>query len=463
VWRKIVEKARVLLPGVQAKARVLLPGVQAKARVLIPRVQAKVRVVMPHIDALVANESRPRWFLPAVAVAGLAVGIGLVAIIVSAVRGGGDTDKTREAASGHATPTTSEAPTALTPTSATAVAPTATTAAPSFVPCTVTGPPHVIAPNATVNAGVEVVRLGDDLALGFAPSDHEAIAVRIDPGTLSAGATARARSHDPVRRVTPIANGQGGLALLADADRKNDRLQGRRTVLGDPPLQLGASDGHVAWARVGGAPAGQLWSIDEGANVESLRGASNGDGDRTVALAYRRGSTVWMGVAAGSAAMAPKGDLAHVDGLGTAIGSPAVALGDGVVLVAWADRASSDVPWKLRWVRFVVGGAPGATETFVPPAGGKGEQAMSPAITAISGGRFLLVWTEGPMSGHDVRALTLSSEGKPLGAPLVISNVGVNAGQGQAAVTPSGRGVVAFLESSESGFQIGATPITCSP
>jgi hypothetical protein len=65
------------------------------------------------------------------------------------------------------------------------------------------------------------------------------------------------------------------------------------------------------------------------------------------------------------------------------------------------------------------------------------------------------------MSGHDVRALTLGSDGQPLGAPLVISNVGVNAGQGQAAVTSSGRGVVAFLESSGNGFQVGATPITC--
>jgi hypothetical protein len=170
-----------------------------------------------------------------------------------------------------------------------------------------------------------------------------------------------------------------------------------------------------------------------------------------------------MGVAAGSPAMAPKGDLAHVEGLGPAVGSPAVALNDGVVLVAWADRPSTDDPWRLRWVRFDAGGAPGPTETFVPPAGGRGEQAMSPSITSLSGQRFLLVWTEGPMSGHDVRALTLSSDGKPLGAPLVISNAGVNAGQGQAGVTPSGRGVIAFLESSGSGFQIGATPISCGP
>jgi hypothetical protein len=71
------------------------------------------------------------------------------------------------------------------------------------------------------------------------------------------------------------------------------------------------------------------------------------------------------------------------------------------------------------------------------------------------------VWTEGPASGHDVRALTLGPDGAAIGAPLVISNVGVNAGQGQAAVAASGQGVVAFLESSGSGFQVVATPIAC--
>src|ERR1019366_167272 len=155
--------------------------------------------------------------------------------------------------------------------------------------------------------------------------------------------------------------------------------------------------------------------------------------------------------------LAPKGDLSHVEGLGTAVGSPAIALSAGGAMVAWSDRASSDEPWRLRWTRFDAGGTPSAPETFTPPAGGKGEQAMSPSLSALPGGRFLFVWTEGPASGHDVRALTFGPDGKPIGAPLVISNVGVNAGQGQAAVTASGQGVVAFLESGGNGFQVVAT------
>ena len=150
-----------------------------------------------------------------------------------------------------------------------------------------------------------------------------------------------------------------------------------------------------------------------------------------------------------------------MDGLGTAVGSPAVAMSDGVAIVAWSDRPSSGDPWRLRWVRFRAGEAPGEASTFAPPAGGKGEQAMSPGLAALPGKRFLLTWTEGPTSRHDVRGLTLSEDGRAIGAPMNISSEGVNAGQGQAAVTSTGKGLVAFLESTDDGFRVVATPISC--
>jgi hypothetical protein len=336
-------------------------------------------------------------------------------------------------------------------------------AAPAALPaCTVVGPPHVIGPNATVAAGVEVVRAADDLAIGFAPSEHEAMAVRVDPASVSAISSARATSHDLVKRVTPTVSTKGALSLVVDADRKNDRLEGRRTVLASPAVQLGAFDGHVASARLGAPPVGQLWSLDGGDPIDALRGAVENAGSQTIALAFRRSSSVWLGTLDDSGStLAVRGDLSHVDGLGTAVGSPVVAISDGVVVAAWSDRPSSDAPWKLRWVRFQAGQAAGPANAFAPPAGGKGEQTMSPGIAGLPGGRFLLVWTEGPQSGHDVRALTLGPDGAPIGPPLTISTPGVNAGQGQAAVTASGAGVVAFLQTGGSGFEVVATPVSC--
>jgi hypothetical protein len=113
-------------------------------------------------------------------------------------------------------------------------------------------------------------------------------------------------------------------------------------------------------------------------------------------------------------------------------------------------------------VRFKEGDSPGAEGTFAPPPGGRGEQAMSPGLAVVPGGRFLLVWTEGPPSAHEVRALTLSADGTPVGAPLSISGASTNAGQGQAAVAANGHGVIAFLEANANGFQLVATPIACA-
>jgi hypothetical protein len=68
---------------------------------------------------------------------------------------------------------------------------------------------------------------------------------------------------------------------------------------------------------------------------------------------------------------------------------------------------------------------------------------MSPGVTGVAGNRFLLAWTEGPVSSHQVRAQTLTTSGDALGAPMTISGDGVNAGQGQLAILPDGRGLVA--------------------
>ena len=86
---------------------------------------------------------------------------------------------------------------------------------------------------------------------------------------------------------------------------------------------------------------------------------------------------------------------------------------------------------------------------------------MSPALATVPGGRFLLVWTEGPASAHAVRAQTLALDGTRLGPPLELSPDGANAGQAQAAIGVGGNGVVAFLQSAGKGFAVAATAIRC--
>jgi hypothetical protein len=415
-----------------------------------------------------APDARRRWFLPVIALAGLVVGVGLVALLVTITRKNGDEEARGEASASAAAPSAPAATVAPTaepiPTGVAAVVPAAPAeplAPPaSTSPCKVAGKPRVLAPSAIVQAGIEVRTVGNDVALGFAPNEHQATAARFDPTSLSTSSTVDAQSNDTIRRVVPLGSADGALSIATDVDRAGDALQGRRTVPSDPPVEIGSSAGTLSWAKPGGAPSGKLWSLEGDGTVEALRGASQPDS--VTAIAFRMGGAIWMGTARGTGSPVGQGALSRATGSGT-VGSPAVAINDGVVLVAWADRASTDDPWRLRWVRFKAGEVPGEPGTFTPPAGGKGEQAMSPGIAAVPGGRFLLVWTEGPTSRHDVRALTLSREGTPIGRPLDISSKSVNAGQGQAAVNSGRQGLVAFLEAADSGFRVVGTPIACAP
>jgi hypothetical protein len=407
----------------------------------------------------VSPNKRPPWFIPSIAGVGLLLGVGLAAVAAVSLRKGDD----QPAAA-------AETQHAATSATATHAAPVDKPAAPPpvQVPCIVTGQPHILANSATVAAGIEVRPFGSDVAVGFASDDHTAKVLRVDPASLNVGSSADASSTETVRRVTPVPaaadpSGHGALAAAIDADASGDALQGRRTMPLPAALELGVSGGSLWWAHPGGAAAGKLWAIEGDGPVEALRGAVETTGDATTtAIGLRHAGAVWLGAATGRAALAPRGALTRIEGLGGGVGQPAVAISDGVVLAAWADRASASDPWRLRWVRFGAGEAPGASGTFTPPAGGQGEQAMSPGVAAVPGGRFLLVWTEGPAARHDVRALTLSRDGQPIGPPLVISNQGINAGQGQAAVTSGQHGLVSFLESASGGFAVVATPIACA-
>ncbi|HEX3771824.1 MAG TPA: hypothetical protein VHV30_13200 [Polyangiaceae bacterium] len=415
-------------------------------------------------------------FLGAIALAGLLVGIGIVALIVSLTRKGPDDTAAADeanakkalapAAAAMPAPSETAMATPVEPAPAPAPEPAPRAPAASTAACVVGGAPRTVAPSAIVAAGVEVRTVGDDVALGFAPNDHQATALRLDASSLASTSKVDSQSSDAVRRVVPLASADGALTIAEDTDREGDALQGRRTIALDPPLEIGAAGGNVVWGRPGAGSSGKLWPLDGDGPVEALRGATDTTQDAPVtAIAFRHAGSIWLGTAVGRDALAPLGALTRAAGTSAGVGSPAIAANGGVVMAAWADRAAATDPWRLRWLTFKAGEAPGEPGTFTPPAGGRGEQAMSPGIAAVPGGRFLLVWTEGPAAHHDVRALTLSHDGQPLGKPLVISAKHVNAGQGNAAFNSAGRGAVAFLESAESpepnAFRVVATPIRC--
>src|SRR6185503_3902072 len=159
---------------------------------------------------------------------------------------------------------------------------------------------------------------------------------------------------------------------------------------------------------------------------------------------------------------APLGSLLHVDGLGPKIGSPAVAASGDRMMVAWAERASKEDPWSVRYAFFRPSDAAAQAKTF-SLSGGEAERAMSPSLAPLGGGRFLFVWTGCPEGGScQVRGVVFNADGTTT-APFTASADGVNAGQGQAAVLADGRGVVAFLAGAgKHNFEVDAAPIHCT-
>jgi hypothetical protein len=464
-WVRVVEAAREA--GRRARGagqRARGAGQRAReagrhAREAGQRGVAWLREKRPAIEA--ALEARSRWVLPVVAVLGLVLGVSIMVWFFSAARRGADAEAAAKAPPNAtaAAPSSAASPEG-TPQSAGSQAP-----APKAPPaaCTVAGERRTLAPKALVPAGVEARPLGDALGIGFASSDRQAIAMRLDATTLATMTTTTSRSKTTVRRVTPATSGSA-IAALVDADRKGDALAGRRGLAGDSALQIGVADGALQWAKQNGSPAGKLWDLEGDGEVDAIRTAeSDAPSGHTTAVVFRRAGAVYVGLASGDGALTPQGPLMHFVGSGPAIGSPAIALQDGVVFVAWADRASPDDRWRVRWVRFKAGETPGEPTVLVAPGAPADEQTMSPAVVAVPDRRFLLVWTEGPQSRHAVRALTFGEDGAPIGGPLAVSAEGSNAGQGQAAVTPSGRGLIAYLESTDDGFAVAAAPVSCAP
>lgn len=390
-----------------------------------------------------------------------------ISLIASTCGGSSDPKKTIASASASAS---APLPPPMTASTASGAAPPANTVAvPATDPankaasvdlgdCTVAADGRVIAARALIATGIEAAAGQTALAIGFAPSLHEAVGVALDPGSLTPTSTVRARSPGDIKRVVPFFSG-GKIVIIPDADKKGDRLTLRRFVPTSNPVDVGVADNQIVWAPHGKDSFAKLFALDGDGAVESLRVIPLPSG-KGIALAFRRGAQILVGVATGDSVLNAEGELSKISSLGQA-GSPTLAASGDSIVVAWADRATKDDAWGIRWTKRSISGAVNEPRALAIPEGGLGGPAMSPSVAGLGRGKFLLSWTEGPTAGHQVRALTFNADGAPSGAPLAISASGVNAGQPQAVVGVDGRGVVAFLAAKGKFNELMATPILC--
>jgi hypothetical protein len=257
--------------------------------------------------------------------------------------------------------------------------------------------------------------------------------------------------------MTPILD-RGKLTLVPGVDKKFDKIQGRRIVSTNPPIDVGVAEGSLVWAPRDQNTYAKLFTLEGEGGVDAIRAVPLPS--KGIAVAFRRGKDVYVGVAKGDAVLEPEGSLAHISSLGQ-VGMRSITNSGDSIIVAWSDRATAQEPWQIRWTKLVAGGAPEVPKQLAIPDGGLGTQAMSPSVFGIGGGRFVMAWSEGTPS-HQVRAITFNADGTTSGTAMSLSAAGVNAGSPQIAVGPDGRGVAAFLAAKGKSYELHATPVACA-
>jgi len=95
------------------------------------------------------------------------------------------------------------------------------------------------------------------------------------------------------------------------------------------------------------------------------------------------------------------------------------------------------------------------------PAGGPGEEAISPAITGLPKGRWFVQWTEGASGKRQVRGQVLDKDLAPVGNAYALSPASENSGQGLVLLMQDARLVSMFLVSTGKSHELWATSLTC--
>jgi hypothetical protein len=403
---------------------------------------------------------RPQWLLPMLIVGGM-VGLAFAfGILVIAVRSSGPTSEepsktTASAAPVAATPPATAGVEAAHHTAATPRAPEVTGGS----PCVLAGAPHVLLPKALLKSGIETASSADRIALGAGVSDHEGFVIALDPSTFAVLAASHPHTTEVVHRVVPLLGASSDLGAFLEGTHKHAAIESAYPVDAEPPFVLGVAHGKLIWSTSRTTTPEPLWPIDPNAPVEALRAIALPD-HAGYAVAFRQGASLFLGGLHED--KTPNGELVRIGGLGPQMGAPTMAAGADHVVVAWADRTSAVVPWAVRWVKWHPGTDPGEPAPFPLPTAGDGAATMSPSITSLSGGRFVIAWTEAMGPLHVVRAEALDASEHPIGATLTVSADGVNAGQGMPVFTPDGRGGIVFLSTPTGATaSVVAVPVIC--
>lgn len=259
------------------------------------------------------------------------------------------------------------------------------------------------------------------VAVGIAETPKNAAGLVVTLDSLDVKRQFEDAGTEALYGVVPFAAATGPSFSV---DRAGGALRGARTVA--PDLALGIAG--VDLVRTKGGATTVVFPQAAADKITDPRIATTSTGHL---LTLRRGGLsgkVLYGWLAPDGT--PKGELTALDAPGVAMaGTPDAAVSDKGGLIAFAGRASADVPWRVQLAAVSPGGAP-SFKPFETPPGGAGGGSIAPSVARLESGGWILQWTEGATGQYQVRVQSLSSELVPVGEPRLVSPKGANAGQG---------------------------------
>jgi len=267
------------------------------------------------------------------------------------------------------------------------------------------------------------------LALGIAETKTKGLGLRVDPNTLDLSTVFEEEGKDAVRGVVPLTR-SGSLTFFVDRDDR--ALRSAHTIDEVPPFTLGVGD--AGFSRVLAGSTSLVWQLDPNTKITEPRSAQlPGYG---YGITFRRGGqsgAVMLGFIANDGEK--KSELAAVPGAPEFLGTPVIAGSSAGALIAFAGRDAPGAAWKLFVSQTLPGAAPGPARELTAGSGGG---AISPALAALRGGRWLVQWTEGSSAQYHVHAQSFAADLSPLGQNIAVSPKGANAGQGALSIFAEG-------------------------
>jgi hypothetical protein len=270
---------------------------------------------------------------------------------------------------------------------------------------------------ASSGAGVSVA--AGWVAVGYAQTHETAAGLALSPASLELARLVTPRAPRRLFSVSPVAR---DAELAFHVEREGSSFAYAGTVAVELALRVGMSSQGVVAGPLEGQPK-LVWELPRGSVISVPALAAQTDALTIATLVGRRHGPLRVGVM--SARGEPLSELGQIGDSNARFGRPALASGGGTTALAVAARSRDGSRQSLWLARADAGQPPLVLQPFEPlpdePIGGGGADLDAPAIAALPGGGFALLFTQGHGSKRRLRLQRLSSTLAPLDAPLDVT------------------------------------------